>query len=570
VGKPGSSVNSKASNNVSASYGTAGANKQKNSELGSNSYNNTTIDKTSSQTKFSSQDDDNGKENANLFDLLSDPDFSILKRPINSSASSNASSIARLLVTGTKEVQNMLLNECEIIFECKVCRNLFRSIVNFLAHKRIYCRVNYTEVKSAFHKDDLCGLTTQSSTVVVEPEPPPESAAHKETWATSDNNFSWRSRNRRRRIDNIADTLSRKNKEKVESSPTSASDKGSSQYHQRIGNVTSERGKLTRECFVTLENISGVSNAVYQSYSPPDTIASSADYEATYTKIRQQQKGQTVEIGKSGKAIPLSSEDVDALEVKKLEEKVSPIKQHICGQCHQQFATAKTLGVHQRSVHNNERTIFPCPICETKFLSMWAAVKHLHRYHKKSKPQRERLRKVIRRNSYKKVLSEAEEGAVQKAAEDMEKEEEEEEEEEEAEAETKSSDSEMPIDTTQTDDSQETTCENIDIEDGDDNNKDDEDGDDNNVEDMSKQQEMDKEYNSDKNSPVKGCGRSKRGIRWMCNVCSKKFLSRSTCLAHVATHITCNFEPQAVEVPEEEEFMDVQSTSYREQVSLNA
>lgn len=33
----------------------------------------------------------------------------------------------------------MLGAECDVIFECRVCRNIFRSLANFLSHKRVYC-----------------------------------------------------------------------------------------------------------------------------------------------------------------------------------------------------------------------------------------------------------------------------------------------------------------------------------------------------------------------------------------------------------------------------------------------
>lgn len=39
----------------------------------------------------------------------------------------------------TNKVRNLLSNECDIVYECKVCRALFRSIANFISHKRVYC-----------------------------------------------------------------------------------------------------------------------------------------------------------------------------------------------------------------------------------------------------------------------------------------------------------------------------------------------------------------------------------------------------------------------------------------------
>lgn len=39
----------------------------------------------------------------------------------------------------TKEVKKIILEECNIIYECKECNNLFRSLANLVKHKRTYC-----------------------------------------------------------------------------------------------------------------------------------------------------------------------------------------------------------------------------------------------------------------------------------------------------------------------------------------------------------------------------------------------------------------------------------------------
>lgn len=39
----------------------------------------------------------------------------------------------------TKEVKKIILEECNIIYECKACNNLFRSLANLVKHKRTYC-----------------------------------------------------------------------------------------------------------------------------------------------------------------------------------------------------------------------------------------------------------------------------------------------------------------------------------------------------------------------------------------------------------------------------------------------
>lgn len=41
---------------------------------------------------------------------------------------------------------NYIDHECDLIFECRVCRTLFRSIANFILHKREYCREQFNVV----------------------------------------------------------------------------------------------------------------------------------------------------------------------------------------------------------------------------------------------------------------------------------------------------------------------------------------------------------------------------------------------------------------------------------------
>lgn len=41
------------------------------------------------------------------------------------------------------QIKLLLANECDIIYECKACRNIFRSLANFISHKRTYCTTNF-------------------------------------------------------------------------------------------------------------------------------------------------------------------------------------------------------------------------------------------------------------------------------------------------------------------------------------------------------------------------------------------------------------------------------------------
>lgn len=84
-------------------------------------------------------------------------DLSLLRMPIGTSISGFAH-VHQAFERGTAEIQHMLGHECDLIFECRVCRNIFRSLANFLSHKRIYCTARFARQKHChFQLDDVGG-----------------------------------------------------------------------------------------------------------------------------------------------------------------------------------------------------------------------------------------------------------------------------------------------------------------------------------------------------------------------------------------------------------------------------
>lgn len=52
------------------------------------------------------------------------------------------------------QLKNLLSNECDLLYECKVCRNIFRSLANFISHKRVYCKEKFkTSIHGNFFKE---------------------------------------------------------------------------------------------------------------------------------------------------------------------------------------------------------------------------------------------------------------------------------------------------------------------------------------------------------------------------------------------------------------------------------
>ena len=86
--------------------------------------------------------------------------------------------------TGTGEVKNFLLNEINLMYECKTCFSVFRSIANLVAHKRTFCKGRYQGVLHLYQ--DKEGLdAAEMQTVVIEAEPV-ECVVDQDKWKLED------------------------------------------------------------------------------------------------------------------------------------------------------------------------------------------------------------------------------------------------------------------------------------------------------------------------------------------------------------------------------------------------
>ncbi|KAL3887752.1 hypothetical protein ACJMK2_000145 [Sinanodonta woodiana] len=108
-----------------------------------------------------------------------DVDFSVIRTAIQIGGKS-IEQILNGVYYGSAEVRHLLMNECDFILECKVCHNLFRSLPNFVAHKRVYCVEFYEE-----HKFNLLQKEKEGETIIVQPQPPPPSPPQKPNEAES-------------------------------------------------------------------------------------------------------------------------------------------------------------------------------------------------------------------------------------------------------------------------------------------------------------------------------------------------------------------------------------------------
>ena len=73
------------------------------------------------------------------------------------------------------EVKQYLLDEVNLMYECKTCFSVFRSLANLIAHKRTFCKARYKDTHHVYRDKNLDGgpppFSDDVQTIVIEAEP---------------------------------------------------------------------------------------------------------------------------------------------------------------------------------------------------------------------------------------------------------------------------------------------------------------------------------------------------------------------------------------------------------------
>ncbi|XP_059046068.1 uncharacterized protein LOC131841762 [Achroia grisella] len=320
--------------------------------------------------------DDKGKFNKPINQCneeSEDIDFSVLRKPIHTSITGLAQA-RKIFDCATEELKNLLSSECDILYECKVCRNIFRSLANFISHKRIYCKETFN---SSQHSQFVNPISTVNEILKI-----------------------------KRLEEGYQQSLKEKN-------GTENMDMETVEYEDRIPltkDLTTIMEKITKnkgirqnklDQNVVLQKIAGSSVAVFQSIDYSE--------EKNFDKMRAQVNEldeilsrDNAILQKDGKfktqiAVPTDPDNVIQISDDEDNDTNSILK---CKICDQQFSTQKTLKFHMKYKHLESRLVYPCPDCLEIFSTSWSVYRHLFKVHRKTAAQIRKLRESIQAKAF--------------------------------------------------------------------------------------------------------------------------------------------------------------------------
>ncbi|XP_046804995.1 zinc finger protein 800 [Lucilia cuprina] len=309
-------------------------------------------------------------------DVLNE-DESLLRQPLRTSCTGFWEA-KKAYENGTEEVRRLLIQECSLIYECNMCRNMFRSLANFISHKRSYCKLT--------SKDNFHSFTDRNSSVLI------QTVERSEPWLVKSRSTGSSpipsSKTSNRDLSTVIERLKR-----VEVSPECSKNNILSMEH--IINPSPPEPKAP-DPVLELERVSTTAHAVYQTLkmqNDSDSIKTELD------EVHNLLSNQKTMIGSDGKVIisptlitytAKSGNDSNGLN--EINYKVTTVLGGIsCEICKMTFQTEKTLKIHVQKKHTSSTYVFQCPTCSMTFLQPAAVIRHLANEHKK--PMR-RIRKM--------------------------------------------------------------------------------------------------------------------------------------------------------------------------------
>ncbi|XP_037029904.1 zinc finger protein 800 [Bradysia coprophila] len=285
-------------------------------------------------------------------------DLSILQKPIQTSIT-GFKEVVKAYKDGTEEIKLLLSNECDIIYECKACRNIFRSLANFISHKRTYCTTNFNSSQHFhFRQND------QDIATIIE---------HSDAQSNSKE-----TKEHVRDLGSIIDRLMRREQ-------TSQVITLSDLYDQASQNLTQDE-VIKKKQILQLDKMVNSDVAVYQTLKKEDGDSIKKEVNEIHDMF---ENVQTV-LGPDGKVSGGGGNTAGQSIALKTES-----MRFSCKICSRKFITEKMLKLHIKAKHIPSTNVYPCNACPRTFLLPAGLIRHLNNDHKKPMRRIRLMREAI-------------------------------------------------------------------------------------------------------------------------------------------------------------------------------
>lgn len=322
-------------------------------------------------------------------------DLSVLRKPIHT-ALSGFLEAKKAYENGTDEIRRLLARECDVIYECNTCRNIFRSLTNFISHKRVYCR-NFTSNFNgggSFNTNNQNGFIDQDVSTIIQAEQ--EFVNRKSNAPSTSTSSKDNQNNGNRDLCSIIDRLLKREQNNRLMKLTD--------FYDQVNNKLTQDEILQQKHVLQLDRVPNSEVAVYQTVKKDES--DNIKIEVDEVHEMHNNKTKTV-IGSDGKAIPHNISSIKDIKKEPIDEE-SPMtlkpnhnqqceesKEICCEVCKLTFATEKTLKLHIQTKHISSTYVFQCPSCSLTFLQPGAVIRHLSNDHKKSTRKIRMMREAI-------------------------------------------------------------------------------------------------------------------------------------------------------------------------------
>ncbi|KAL5283713.1 ZNF800 family protein [Megaselia abdita] len=319
-------------------------------------------------------------------------DLSILRKPINTSLNGFLEA-KRAYENGTDEIRRLLSRECDVIYECKECRNIFRSLTNFISHKRVYCR----NLHSGFNGNGFIDIST-----IIQAE---QEFANKKTGSTTQsvatNTLSTGAITAKENKD-LSSIIDRLIQREHENSIMDLTD-----FYDQVDKKLTKEQVLKRKHTLQLDRVPHSNVAVYQTLKSNYKHQGRDNMRNEVEEVHEMMANNKNVLGPDGKILssncssskPKDRKDLpfDLREWDDEEDEDDDDDDISCNICHSKFTTEKSLKLHIQTKHISSNLVYPCPSCQLTFLQPAAVYRHLSNFHNKTQRQIRQLRDTIQK-----------------------------------------------------------------------------------------------------------------------------------------------------------------------------